>query len=293
MGRRNGRRNFRLIRAGSDFSHGVGIVDCDAKSQAESHKSFRERFWLLCCAWPSVLFFVALSFVKPVVPSWPLPSFVPLVAIVAEMAAKELPRHAAMLAQWRATRAGKKPETPFHLAWVVMVVYGMGGWLLICFPNVLTHLPLVGAKLNHSVVSRITGHRAAAAELERVLAGVQTRDGQPPVVVTRHYMLACLDAYYLPGHLTMHTAGKYLAKRSTTFDQWDDTRLDNPALYGRTLLLISDGDVPWEKGLKFGKRTRISKDYSLAENYQGPRADYPREGTVVEPRRAKLTGDSE
>ena len=44
----------------------------------------RDRLWLMCAAWPSVAFFVLLALRKPVVPSWPLPSMVPLVVLVAE-----------------------------------------------------------------------------------------------------------------------------------------------------------------------------------------------------------------
>src|SRR5207244_2097254 len=91
----------------------------------------------------------------------------------------------------------------------------------------------------------------AAVQLQEVLQKVGQPHGQPPLVVTRHYMEAALYSFYLPGHPTICTAGKYLGKRPTTFDQWPDTDLSNPALFGRTLLLDGVGDVPWEKALKF------------------------------------------
>ena len=90
-------------------------------------------------------------------------------------------------------------------------------------------------------------------------------------------MAAGLYSFYLPSHPVIHTAGKQLGKRSTTFDQWDDTRMDNPALYGRTLLLVGQGDVPWERALKFDRLTPVEEGkYFLAENYQGPQPDHPR-----------------
>ena len=109
------------------------------------------------------------------------------------------------------------------------------------------------------------------------MATISTSDGQPPVIVARHYMQAGLYSFYLPGHPTVCTAGKYLGKRSTTFDQWTDTNLENPALYGRTLLLDGEGDVKWEEALLFDHREAIDGgEFFLATNYRGPRPDHPR-----------------
>ena len=91
-------------------------------------------------------------------------------------------------------------------------------------------------------------------------------------------MAAGLYSFYLPGHPPVCTAGKYLGKRSTNFDHWPDTNLENPALRGRMLLLDGDGGsdgVPWEKALIFDSRQQIDDHYWLAINYQGPRPDHP------------------
>ena len=55
-------------------------------------------------------------------------------------------------------------------------------------------------------------------------------------------MDAALDAFYLPGHPVTTTYGKYVGKRSTTFDQWPDTSLDNPAHLERSLLVVEQPD---------------------------------------------------
>ncbi len=220
----------------------------------------RDRLWLMCAAWPSVAFFVLLALRKPVVPSWPLPSMVPLVVLVADFTM-------AQVISWRL----------FKPAWIVMVGYGLGACLLIAFPTVLGHLPVIGPHIDRSLISRFTGHREEAAELQKALATITTPDAQPPVIVARHYMQAGLYCFYLPGHPTVLTAGKYLGKRSTTFDQWDDTSMENPRLLGRTLLLDGEGDVKWEQALQFDHREPIdSGKYFLAANYRGPRADHPR-----------------
>jgi hypothetical protein len=226
---------------------------------------WHDRLWLMCAAFPSILFFVLLSLRKPVVPSWPLPHFVPLVVLMAELLVS-----AAMQIQARW-------QPLLRASWNTLVIYGLIAQLIIAFPTVLGYLPIFGKQFEHSLIKRFTGHREAAAQLQAVLADIKTPDGKPPIVITRHYMEACLDTFYLPTHPTIYTAGKYLAKRSTTFDQWPDTDLTNPALHGRTLLLIGQGDVPWEAGLIFGVKTPISGgSYFLAPDYAGPRSDYPR-----------------
>ena len=217
----------------------------------------RDRLWLACAAWPSVVFFVLLALRKPVVPSWPLPSMVPLVVLVAE----------AVVTQ----------TTWIKRVWHATVAYGVGACFLVAFPTILARLPGAGPHVQRSLIDRFTGHREAAADLEKTLATIITTDRRPPVIVARHYMQAGLYCFYLPGHPTVCTAGKYLGKRSTTFDQWADTNLENPELLGRTLLLDGEGDVPWEQALLFDRREPIEGGkYFLAFNYRGPNPNHPR-----------------
>src|SRR5204863_9441855 len=131
-------------------------------------------------------------------------------------------------------------------------------------------------RLHRSLIHKVSGHRDAAAELNTVLASVTPPGAEPPVIVTRYYMQAGLYCFYLPGHPPIRTAAKYLGKRSSTFAQWQDTRMDDPAIYGRTLLLVGEGDVPWDKALIFDELQRIGNgSYFLAQNYRGPRPDHP------------------
>jgi hypothetical protein len=252
------------------------------RARSDDPQRWRDRLWLMCAAWPHALFFVLLSLTKPVVPSWPLPSLVPLVVLVADLAVPELARWSALRQSWLSGRKRggqpreRKPETLFHQAWVVLVVYGLVGWVVLSFPTALAYLPWAGPRIQRSLVKRIAGHREAAADLAAVLASVTPPGGEAPPVVTRHYMAAALHSFYLPDHPVVRTAGKYLGKRSTTFDEWPDTRLDNPALYGKTLLLEGQGDVPWERGLIFDSLEPVADGrYFLAHNYRGPRPDHP------------------
>jgi hypothetical protein len=188
---------------------------------------------------------------------------VPLVALVAELAvAKFAP-------------AGPAAPAPgardFRHAWGALVAYGLAGGLLLSFPNVLGRLPLAGAFFQRTVLKRIQGHRAEAAELRRAVDSAVTPDGRPPHIVAHHYQKASLFAFYLPGHPPV-SAGGYAGHRRSSFDEWPDTRLDNPALFGRCLLLEGKGDTRWDGALLFDRLDTVVEDkFYLAVNYRGPR----------------------
>src|SRR4029078_10846266 len=113
------------------------------RTRHEDRARWRDRLWIICAGSTSVVFFILLSLLKPVVPSWPFVSFVVLIVLMAEMAAIELPRYAALVSAWRRLRyypeaqQRRKPDTPFHRLWWTFVVYGIAGCLLLSFPMVL------------------------------------------------------------------------------------------------------------------------------------------------------------
>jgi hypothetical protein len=246
-----------------------------ARERESNYDRWWDQAWLMCAALPSIAFFCLLSLIKPVVPSWALPSLAPLVPLTAGLAIARWPQYRV---ERRARQIGspEKPDQRFRALWHTLVIYGVAGWLVFSFPTALTHLPVFGAAARKSL-KRLTGHREEAAELQGVLAAVKTPDGRPPMLVSPYYMDAALDAFYLPGHPPVATAGAYLGKRSTTFDEWPDTSLENPALRGRTLLLTGGPDVRWEDALNFDRREPIDAAamgggrYWLAVNYRGPK----------------------
>lgn len=230
-----------------------------------------DQVWLLCAAWPSIAFYVGLSLVKPVIASWPLPSFVPLVACVAVLLSAKL-----RASGDPAPGSEARSDVPVRRLWHGLVAYGVVGWAVLMFPLPLARLPLVGPKLEKGVIRRFVGQRQAAAQLSRALATVTTPDGRAPLIVAQHYMNASLYAFYLPDHPVVFDADTFLGKRPTTFDIWEDTDLRNPELYGRTLLLDGQSDVPWERAFVFSRKIAVDGRYWLAMDYEGPRVDHPR-----------------
>ncbi|MCA9288348.1 MAG: hypothetical protein KDA05_07180, partial [Phycisphaerales bacterium] len=72
----------------------------------------------------------------------------------------------------------------------------------------------------------------------------------PAFVLTDHYGRAAQMAFYLPGRTVSCSSGT-LDGRTTQFDLWPETRLDNPALLGRPAVLLSGKAENWSLG--FGR----------------------------------------
>jgi hypothetical protein len=216
------------------------------------------RLWLICCSVPAVAFFVVLSFFKPVLGGWPFPSYVPLVALVAEMAAPEF---------------GRANRTFIYIR-NVAVVYGLIGWLVLSFPSFLTALPVVGANFEKSVMKRLAGHRENARQIQALIEANRDDQGRPPPVITRYYMDAALDAFYLPGHPNVYNAGTLTGQRPTlTTSGWRMTSHLRRCL-GAT---PSSTDIPppdrgtasFDSNRSYGSITRIDSSAADTEEWCG------------------------
>jgi hypothetical protein len=142
-------------------------------------RRYADRLWLLCCAVPSLAFFFLLSFTKPVLGSWPFPSYVTLIVLAGD----------GLVESWH----------PYW--WRSAVGYGAGAALLLGFPTWLTRLPLP-KKTTASILEKMTGHQAHAQALDAARQSLLAATGRQPIFVARYYMTAALDAFYLPDHPT-------------------------------------------------------------------------------------------
>jgi hypothetical protein len=201
-----------------------------ATLQRRDDPRYTGRLWLICCAVPSVAFFFLLSLTKPVLGSWPFPSFVTLVVLAGDL----------LTDSWHA------------YWWRFAVAYGIGAALLLGFPTWLTHLPLP-KKTTASILEKMTAHRARAQSLDAARKSLVAATGRPPIFVARYYMNAALDAFYLPDHPTVFCAGTQFAKRPTAYDFWPATDLFDPALHGRDAVLDGHGPRPWEGAFYFSR----------------------------------------
>jgi undecaprenyl-diphosphatase len=247
------------------------------RSRSVDPARFADRLWMLCCALPAIGFYLALSLVKPVLGNWPFPCFATLVVLVGEVAAEELPRFRDRLGAWRAGgKSGPRPRALFRSCWDVAVGYGLVACAILSFPVVLAGAPVAGKLVRKGLLTKMTGHRAAAATVQAARDRARARTGGEPLVVARYYMSAALYAFYLPDHPVVFNAGAQLGKRHTAYDYWTETDLGSPALVGRDALLDGVGAYPWEKVLRFGPAEPIDGGrFTLAHAYAGVRP--PRE----------------
>jgi 4-amino-4-deoxy-L-arabinose transferase-like glycosyltransferase len=193
-------------------------------------RRYADRLWLLCCALPSVAFFFLLSLTKPVLGSWPFPSYVTLLVLAGDWLCESWHRY------W----------------WRLAVGYGVGAALLLGFPTWLTRLPLP-KKTTAAILEKMTGHRAHAQALDAARQSLVAVRGRQPIFIARYYMTAALDAFYLPDHPTVFCAGTQFGKRSTAYDFWAGTDLFDPALHGRDAALDGHGPRPWGGAFYFSQ----------------------------------------
>ena len=242
----------------------IAVVKVRSMSQL-SPQERSDRLWLALSALPAVGFFLVLSVTKPVLGNWPIPSFAPVVPLVAELLMREW-----IVACESMAPAAQREYRRVRSLWTTVAVYGLVGWGLIAFPNLISHLPIVGAAFESEIASRFQGHRAEAHRLATVLRNAETPQDATPIIITRYYMTAALYAFYLPDHPRVFSAGSLVGKHATSYDFWPDTDLRSPDLHGRTAILHGEPSIPWDQVLSFGDIERIADGrYSIARNFRG------------------------
>jgi 4-amino-4-deoxy-L-arabinose transferase-like glycosyltransferase len=252
------------------------------RSRKVDSERWPQRLWMMCCALPSLAFFLALTVHKEVLGNWPFPSFTTLVVLVGEMAAVELPRHKALVTAWMAQseprpKAGwlrRSPETPFRGFWNLTLIYGIVGWLVLSFPNWIVRSPGLGKSTQAAILRRISGHRQHAMELQAALNTVRDRGEKEPIIVSRYYMTAALYAFYLPGHPDVYNAGSELGKRPSSYDFWPQTNFADPRLLGRPILLDGQGAHPWAEVFSLSHMKSLDSGKYFLGVYQGIRHDF-------------------
>ena len=220
------------------------------RPRKETSAAWTDQMWLLCSVWPSVAFFVLLSFTKPVLASWPLPSLVPALALAAFHIEQE------SLFTWL-------PRPWFRPLWNATLIYGLAGALVLMFPTCLRYLPVVGKRIDQKVISRLGGHAEQAAEVQQALlhSGLQQ-----PEMIASYYDTASLLWFYLPNHPVVHVA----SHRPSTYDNWPDTRLDAPQLRGKTILLVGTQRTGWPSLLQFAQiQPTANPQIQIGEDFGG------------------------
>lgn len=239
-----------------------------SSSDALAIKGLREDAqWLMISAWFATAFFILLSFRKPIVPSWPLPNMAPACAVVGWF----------LVAARDSLSTGSAAQRRFARWRMTAWVYGGAAVLLLSFPTILRYVPVYGSKIQEKVLAQLSSSRENARKVEEELQRWQAENPQRqfPIVIMRHYQTASLMSFYLPGHPAVSTSGRYIDKRPSNFDHWPDTSLENPAHYGRDLILASENGFRWGDVLMCDEVTHLPESNLFkARNYRGIQPAY-------------------
>ncbi len=207
------------------------------------------RLFLVLCAAPVLVFYLAVSFVTEPEANWPLAGYVTLIALAGAVLPAELDRYRALAASWRADAARPRmgllrraPETPWQVAWHWTVAVGVVVALALPRADLLARLPLVGPLIP---TYRLMGADARAHAAQRFLAQIPPSQGAPPLILSELYGPASSLAFYLPGHPVTRCARAALGGEPSQYDYFTDTRLGQPDLAGRNALLVGADEERW------------------------------------------------
>ena len=131
----------------------------------------------------------------------------------------------------------------------------------------LSRLPLVGGVIP---VYRFSGAREMSQYAQAAIDALRTHSGatpeKQPFVVGSRYTQTALLAFYLPGHPSVYCAMHQLGERRTSYDDFVDTNLGDPALVGRPVVLVGKlSPQTWGTALDVGDIAEFhkAKRYSI------------------------------
>ena len=246
--------------------------------------------YLVWCALPVLTFYLCVAFLKKVQPNWPLAGFLTLIPLAAIPGPIELGKYKLMLSDWlNKGKKGKKPKTQWQANWHFAIGWGSVGIVLISIVPFAQHLPSFDITIpfyktvhiphgrDYPGIGRVSGFRQEALAIDQVLINEHQILGPKPLIITNNYQTTARLAFYLPEKPTVSTAQWYMGSRTTDYDRFENTRLDNESFLGRNALLVGGSLEQWQKTLKFANIQPVEKQSMptehklfVATNYQGP-----------------------
>jgi len=223
-----------------------------AAAEAVRRRRRKPRGWpaqqmMICFAAPILAFFFLTTFTTDVEANWPIAAYVSLVVLVAQFVAARPGRHAGPEAAAR--HADRKISVRYW--WYAGVIYCLvcaGG---IMMPGAVAALPVVGKFVP---MHRIAGARDLLDQVQPTLDRVRRTFNAEPVIVTFDYSRASMLAFYLPGRPKVYCAAELFDPNKTTaYSFFRETRLDDPALLGRTFVLYRMSAKAWRRVFRFDR----------------------------------------
>jgi hypothetical protein len=187
--------------------------------------------FLIACAAPVLLFYLALSLIAHTEGNWPIAGFVTLIP----------------LAALAVIRGVQHNVFPIRFFWGAALVIGIGTWAGFAgMPYLAAHTPLGSVVPVH----RLTGLREHADHVQRALDNLRHSTDLEPFLLCEHYGRAAQLWYYLPHHPVVYCAQGLVGGRTDQWDVWPDTNLARPeviaTLAGRPALIMGGRPDQWD-----------------------------------------------
>lgn len=279
----------------------LGLMVIAARTLGRTNDPRRPAVFVLACSLPILVFYAVVSFFSDAEGNWPIAGYLTLVSLAGAAAASELPRYRELLTNWKQSpdrpRAGifrRAPETPFQIAWHWSLVYGLIAALAVVGLNLLERVPLLSGVIPYH---RVSGHAEFASRVHEVVERSASAGGLP-FVVADQYTRAALLAYYLPGQRAVRSATSFMGGRRSSYDDFADTSLVDPAIMGRDAVLVGADADRWNAAFYFDRiEQRLSKPPErqpvyVGENYRGPRTTLTPGTASPEPRQQEAVNTS-
>ena len=207
----------------------------------------------LCCMLPTLLAFLIVTLRAPAEGNWPIAAYVSLVPLAA-------------------CTIASSPRRDLRRWWHLAVAYGTLSLLLIHAPLMTARLPLVGRYVPvHRFRGFAASSRALVEPVRRFAHG--SGDGAPLIVATSHNAAGLL-AFYLPGHPSVASAGRFLGDRPSAYDYFSDVSLTSERTQGRRAVLIGGTADRWREALVMDDLVMLSP---LGPEYATSRLRGPRD----------------
>lgn len=214
----------------------------------ENHHESATPFLLFTTGTPFAVFF-CFSFVTKIQPNWPVIGLLPGVILMA-MGAQRF---------WRVA----KPQVRRRLVVTAAAGLMLGGGMSFLARRsdllvpVFAYLARDAAPWEATPVakfdpaSRLRGWSLLGERVGEVLEAERAR-GRDPLILTNHYQVASLLAFYTPGHPNVYSLQAALGGRLSQYDLWENPIRDREKFVGRPCLYVgvSRDDLTGEKGGK-------------------------------------------
>ncbi|MDX9912296.1 MAG: glycosyltransferase family 39 protein [Phycisphaerales bacterium] len=221
------------------------------------------RWFLLCCAMPIVVFYLLVTLKAEAEGNWALGALCTLLPLGGIAARDGLDARRASLRAWLAMPVGgrpkwgklrKRPESWGQILWDWSVGVGLVVTLVGARIDLLARVPVVGERVP---IGRLVVGRTVAGDVAPLVERVAHESNGTVLVISQHYGRAAQLAFYLPGELARRgvprdafallCGSSRLGGRTTDFDFWPETDVDDPRWLGRDGVCLGATTGQWRE----------------------------------------------